>query len=370
MGKEWDRGVPGMEFWTEALRVAKPGAHLLAFGGTRTHHLLICAIEDAGWEIRDCLMWLYGQGFPKSLDISKSLDKQAGVWRGKAGAVTVSEQPAKGTEYERTAKVDPVTAAAAAWQGWGTALKPAWEPIIMARKPLEGTVVANVQKWGTGGINVDGCRQACGTEHMRGTVKYSDGGALAGMRNSGKHNFKATDSQLGRWPANVCLDEEAAAMLDEQAGERGGGFGTRGSQGSAVCLFGDSGGPSRFFYTAKASRSEREAGCHTLPSKTGAEATDREPDTAGLESPRAGAGRTAGHVRNYHPTVKPLALMRWLVRLVTPPGGTVLDMFAGSGTTGRAALEEGFKSIMVDISEDYLEIQKARSKEVQLGFPK
>ena len=156
MGKDWDHGIPGVAFWAAALRVAKPGAHLLAFGGTRTFHRLAVAIEDAGWEIRDTVMWVYGSGFPKSHDVSKAIDKGNGIWRGRAGAVTIAEQVAKGTEYERTEKGEPITEAAKRWAGWGTALKPAWEPIIVARKPLEGTVAANVLAHGTGALNKDG----------------------------------------------------------------------------------------------------------------------------------------------------------------------------------------------------------------------
>ena len=288
MGKGWDHAVPGVEFWTEALRVAKPGAHLLAFGGTRTFHRLACAIEDAGWEIRDCLSWLYGSGFPKSHN---------GPWG-------------------------------------GTALKPAWEPIIMARKPLAGTVAATVAAHGTGGLNIDGCRIGTDEDRTRprGSFPHSDDAW-------GNGRLAFTESHpAGRWPANVALDEDAAAMLDEQTGEirtqriekpsdcaETGEWGTlqgrRGARG-----YSDTGGASRFFYCAKASRSEREAG-------------------------------TDG---NGHPTVKPVALMRWLVRLVTPVDGVVLDPFTGSGTTGVAAVQEGRRFIGCEREAEYVEIARRR----------
>ena len=304
MGKGWDHAVPGVEFWTEALRVAKPGTHLLAFGGTRTYHRLACAIEDAGWEIRDCLSWLYGSGFPKSHN---------GPWG-------------------------------------GTALKPAWEPIIMARAPLAGTVAANVAAHGTGGLNIDGCRIAVNPvvdasqlrTMTRSRRETADGWGLSTVQGDTPQVVRAD----GRWPANVALDEDAAAMLDAQTGTVGGGFGVRGGGasgewnptdratargqtirgGGEVVGYGDTGGASRFFYCAKASRSEREAG-------------------------------TDG---NGHPTVKPVALMRWLVRLVTPAGGVVLDPFTGSGTTGVAAVQEGRRFIGCEREAEYVEIARRR----------
>jgi len=300
MGKGWDHAVPGVEFWAEALRVAKPGAHLVAFGGTRTFHRLAVAIEDAGWEIRDCLSWLYGSGFPKSHN---------GPWG-------------------------------------GTALKPAWEPIILARRPLAGTVAANVAQHGTGGLNVDGCRSSGEGLHpvTQGIDKNIYGGGDGLRKERGRYQVPA-----GRWPANVCLDEDAAAMLDEQTGDlspasvyirktddKGNsiyrdGIGNK-KAGQLHHAFGDSGGASRFFYTAKASRSEREAGLDGMP----------------------------GEAANHHPTVKPIALMRWLCRLITPPGGVILDPFTGSGTTGCAAVLEGFRFIGAELSPEYAEIARRR----------
>lgn len=320
MGREWDHGVPGVEFWREALRVAKPGAHLVAFGGTRTFHRLACAIEDAGWEVRDCLSWLYGSGFPKSLDVSKAIDKAAGVerevvgertfrgkaaqdWREKGGDNFNAGAPSSAGCTRTVGITSPATDAARAWQGWGTALKPAWEPIVLARKPLDGTVAANVLAHGTGALNIDATRIASDGEHMRHGIiakQTSVSGddrsdSAAGMYAAGA-SFTPTNHPGGRWPANVALDEEAAAMLGE---------------------------PSRFFYTAKASRSERGDG-------------------------------------NTHPTVKPIALMRWLVRLVTPPGGLVLDPFNGSGSTSVAALAEGMRYVGCEREAEYVEITRRR----------
>jgi hypothetical protein len=358
MSKAWDRtGVAYQpETWREALRVLKPGGHLLAFGGTRTYHRLACAIEDAGFEIRDCLVWMYGSGFPKSLDVSKAIDKAAGAQREVIGtdearlarlrnqldgSVSTGEQWEHGPrDVSITA---PATPEAARWQGWGTALKPAHEPIVLARKPLTGTVAANVQAHGTGALNVDGCRVGLvdGVDDsqlrtMRRSERANDGW---GMNTTGSDEPQVVNP-AGRWPANVALDPEAAAMLDEQSGERPGmsGGGNHredyegGLFGAIDCSHtarGDSGGASRFFYCAKASRAERSVG---LPNGQ----------------------------RSSHPTVKPISLMRWLCRLVTPPGGTVLDPFAGSGTTGCAAVLEGFDFIGCERETEYVAIAEAR----------
>jgi len=411
MGKEWDHGVPGVEFWTEALRVAKPGAHLVAFGGTRTFHRLAVAIEDAGWEVRDCLSWLYGSGFPKSLDVGKAIDKvngetdrlhrftawmrgqgmtTANLWQvllpfakneatAKAMAqhyVSAGQQPAIPTsaiwsvvrplcgdvpewvdqlverhEAEREVVGEkpstalavapgqntdrpqvnlditrPATDAAKQWDGWGTALKPAFEPIVLARKPLVGTVAANVTQYGTGGINVDGCR--IGTDVIR-----TNSPALKPGKSTYVGGYKERPSDgsthTGRWPANVCLDEDAAAMFPE----------------------------SRYFYTAKASRREREAGLDGMPRKTvqSGMGGDLPLDDNGKQRDRFKV--TAANV---HPTVKPIALMRWLCRLVTPPGGLVLDPFNGSGSTGCAAVLEGFRYLGAELDAEYVEIARKR----------
>lgn len=339
MGKGWDKGVPGVEFWEAVLRVAKPGAMLLAFGGTRTYHRLACAIEDAGWELRDCLMWLYGTGFPKSHDVSKAIDKNAGHWRGRAGKIKTGNAAMSGPNYERAPKGDPVTAAATVWNGWGTALKPAWEPIILAMKPIDGTFASNALTHDVAGLNVDAARvPLAGEAPPTGSGKGSKNSKFEQVRRSKGNGGNATPDK-GRWPANVVLDEEAAAMLDEQSGksksraarstkpdpnyknkvyDRGmGGIVSERNQHT------DEGGASRFFYCAKAGKREREG--------------------------------------NDHPTVKPVALMRWLCRLTgTPTGGVVLDPFTGSGSTGVAALTEGREFVGVELDEHYAEIAAKR----------
>jgi site-specific DNA-methyltransferase (adenine-specific) len=369
MGKEWDHGVPGVEFWTEALRVAKPGAHLVAFGGTRTYHRLAVAIEDAGWEVRDCLSWLYGSGFPKSKNVALSIDKGEGH-PNRGRAIPTASRYQNATEEHLTSNpvdtYEPKTDAAKQWDGWGTALKPAWEPIVLARKPLVGTVAANVTQYGTGGINVDGCR--IGTDTV--TINTFDNGAKPFGGAVGEPYTMRT--QVGRWPANVCLDEDAAGMLDAQAGERGAQGKASGPtliEGSTshsrgkfngvadTPFYGDAGGPSRFFYTAKVSRKEREAGLDGMPTKV-----QKLPGKSTGYNPITGEvthGYT-GEARNHHPTVKPIALMRWLCRLVTPPGGLILDPFNGSGSTGCAAVLEGFRYLGCELEAEYVEIARRR----------
>jgi site-specific DNA-methyltransferase (adenine-specific) len=318
MGKAWDDLPPGVEWAEECLRILKPGGHMLAFGGSRTWHRLAAAVEDAGFEIRDSIAWLYGSGFPKSHDMSKAIDKTAGVEREVIGfdpskyrpnyknhRLSVGDQVKHPYDREALANITaPATPEAEQWRGWGTALKPAFEPIVVGRKPLAGTVVANVLAHGTGALNIDGAR-----------------------------------GQGGRWPANVVLDESQAAELDQQAGTRTSGrrsagtYGLMGYMGADAApmpaIDGDSGGASRFFptfrYEAKAPTSER---------------------------PRVDGAA--------HPTVKPLELMRWLVRLITPPGGVVLEPFAGSGTTAEACVLEGFRCIAIERETDYLPLIMSR----------
>ena len=329
MGKAWDHGVPGEPFWREALRVAKPGAHLVAFGGTRTFHRLTCAIEDAGWEIRDCLSWLYGSGFPKSNN---------GPWG-------------------------------------GTALKPAWEPIILARKPLVGTVAKNVAAHGTGALNVDGCR-------IEGTVQAAAGsfGFGAGRLDGYRLGDGRTYTISGRWPANVCLDEDGAKMLDQQTGilsvtgKRSAASRERWTDGVSPMVganatnakrteyANDSGGASRFFYCAKASRKEREAGLEGMPEQMYARSNGAKAAAGRGEEYEAadnGLNRTT-KTTNHHPTVKPIALMRWLCRLVTPKGGLILDPFCGSGSTGCAAVAEGFRFVGIEREAEYVTIAERR----------
>lgn len=367
--QEWCR------LWaSELLRVLKPGGHLLAFGGTRTYHRLACGVEDAGFEIRDCLAWMYGSGFPKSLDVSKAIDKAAGAEREVVGTKTRPDGSQRlnagnwqaGMGYHGngpTAEVAtaPATPAAQKWQGWGTALKPAYEPVILARKPLTGTVAANVQEFGTGALNIDACRVA-GPPSAGGSHSGRDGTREV-VGNYGYDRTKIDRSMAqGRWPANLILDPEAGAMLDAQSGETtSGAAGVKGSSGFTAGYdgdytvpYGDTGGASRFFYCAKASRAERNAGLDGLPKKRGGIKND------------SGRGFSESDpyaeilVANHHPTVKPIDLMRYLVRLVTPPGGTVLDPFTGSGTTGIAANLEGFDFIGIEREAEYREIAEAR----------
>ena len=340
------------EAWaTECLRVLKPGGHLLAFGGTRTWHRLACAVEDAGFEVRDSIAWLYGSGFPKSLDVSKAIDKAAGAEREVVGphpyqALASSSRGASqgathggesgGYNFSDVRNITaPATPDAERWQGWGTALKPAFEPIVVARKPLAGTVAANVLAWGTGALNIDGCR-------VEGEPwKAHSATGLGKVKFFTEGETPVIDKEphtAGRWPANVVLDETQAEALDEQSGDTtryfqaprqgdgksidGSVFGQHAGDGIG---YNDTGGASRYFYVAKADASER---------------------------PRVNG--TA------HPTVKPLDLMRWLVRLVTPPGGTVLEPFAGSGTTVEACIVEGFQCIAIEREADYLPLIRQR----------
>ena len=434
MGKKWDNsGIAySVELWTQCLRVLKPGGHLLSFGGTRTWHRVAVAIEDAGFEVRDSIAWMYGSGFPKSLDVSKAIDKKrddsddstqvaqyllahntfdtlsqfrehlnknilgkthsggsaqqwtttdlsaktlkrcptweqwlkiksllnlddsmdSEVWRlnqrkGQPGEAW-AEREVVGTNpnVERAAKslggqinfgagslntdiTAPATPEAIKWQGWGTALKPAFEPIVVARKPLIGTVAENVLTHGTGGLNIDGSR--IGTSG--GTQGASEGpqGQVFGNGLNGERE-KPIEG-LGRWPANVILDEYSAELLDEQSGA------------------------SRFFYVAKASRLDRNEGLEELPTKqVGIYAQD--------EWSRQKMGKTPDASRdglaNIHPTVKPTDLMRYLIKLVTPPGGVVLDPFTGSGSTGKAAILEGFRFIGCELTQDYIPIIQGR----------
>ena len=411
MGKRWDYDVPSVDVWTECLRVLKPGGHLLAFAGTRTQHRMAVRIEDAGFEIRDMIAWVYGSGFPKSLDVSKAIDKMDAAqeqqarryrfteWVRSTGITskqideatqtnmgghytTAASQPAIMTRehleacrhllgdipewVEREADIRSVesknfaerevvgqhqtdmgglggerlgqkggditiaaTPEAKQWEGWGTALKPALEPITVARKPLIGTVAENVLQYGTGAINVDGGR--VGTEQVFTTAHKTLGD---GIKYGKSKPFPASEMRTGRWPANFIHDgsEEATDLLGDSA---------------------------RFFYCAKASKADRDEGCEKLQERSAGECVDRVEGSAGMESPRAGAGRTSGS-RNHHPTVKPTDLMRYLCRLVTPPSGIVLDPFMGSGSTGKAAMLEGFAFVGIEREAEYIDIAKAR----------
>jgi DNA modification methylase len=416
MGKSWDSFVPPPAIWDECLRVLKPGGHLLAFAGTRTYDLMGISIRMAGFEIRDSIGWLYGSGFPKSLNVSKAVDdyqnkhesllpdeerfcswmkehsglteQQSKQLLGSARFITgqieivntaTKEKPRMGRRamvptsaawekikpnlantppdwVEELVKNPPQpgithpgqwnagkgqgTTGNNEWQGWGTALKPALEPIVVARKPLIGTVAENVLTHGTGGLNIDASRIGGNKPSVpqpslgvRERVTY-------GFGTGEGRNGEMSDNSQGRWPANLILDEYTAELLDEQSDA------------------------SRFFYVAKASKRDRNEGLEDLQETTAADMVEREPDSAGMNSPRAGAGRTSG-AKNFHPTVKPTELMRYLVKLITPSGGTVLDPFTGSGSTGKAAILEGFDFIGIELTEDYWPIIEGRLKHAE-----
>jgi len=406
MGKNWDHGVPGVQFWIEALRVAKPGAHLFAFGGTRTFHRLAVAIEDAGWEIRDTIMWVYGSGFPKSHDVSKAIDKIAVVecpacngtgkntelesweeWIKKTQdyggtrkewerllELSIVECPAcNGTGKVRGAEREVVgvagksgstrnsmagdfaggeymssvaaTPEAKQWEGWGTALKPAFEPIIVARKPLTGTVAENVLQWGTGGINIDRCRVPLNSEVLTMTRPAANPNTdtKAPQTNRSDKPFEYRNDQ-GRWPANLIHDgsEEVVGLFPYQKSgkvkphvikrDKTVVDFKRGLTQKTGHFLSSEGSAARFFYCAKASKSERGEG-------------------------------------NTHPTVKPLALMKYLITLGLPPGGTVLDPFCGSGTTALACKELGRNYICIEKELEYYQIACNRLDQPIEYFP-
>jgi len=382
--------VPGAAFWTEALRVAKPGAHMLAFGGTRTFHRLACAIEDAGWEIRDTVMWVYGSGFPKSLDVSKAIDKAAGAERevvglyvrpgdGKPYGEHHPEQPQGAGSSMPSGVRQPIITAPATpdaerWQGWGTALKPAFEPIIVARKPLQGTVAANVLAWGTGAINVDGCRIGTGDGRVT--------GGLARRPSAFQGGLQSSRPSAGRWPSNLIHDgsEEVLALMPNvkagvavrrnvghsPSGNINYATGSRDSEMREDVTYADSGSAARFFYCAKASKADRDEGLDGMEERPSAGAVGMQRVTArnwGDDSETVYERKTVA--RNHHPTVKPTALMRYLCRLVTPPGGVVLDPFMGSGSTGKAAVMEGFDFMGIEVEPEYYALAEARIAHAQ-----
>ena len=372
MGKKWDYDVPDEAVWQECLRVLKPGGHLLCFAGTRTQHRMAVRIEDAGFEIRDMIAWVYGSGFPKSLDVSKAIDKAAGAERevvGSGGTSGCARQSMAGGFVGAWDITAPATPEAQQWDGWGTALKPALETITVARKPLIGTVAENVLQYGTGAINVDGCRVGT-TKNVPASPKKV-GASKHTVSMPGNTGSSGWDADTGRFPANFIHDgsEEVVGLFPvtkpSKATQRGSVKIFEQGEGqwigeSTQRGHDDSGGSAaRFFYCAKASKADRDEGCEKLQERSAGECVDRVEGSAGMESPRAGAGRTSGS-RNHHPTVKPTDLMRYLCRLVTPPGGIVLDPFMGSGSTGKAAMLEGFNFIGIEREPEYMEIAKAR----------
>jgi DNA modification methylase len=396
MGKKWDSsGIAySVELWRECLRVLKPGGHLLSFGGTRTWHRVAVGIEDAGFEVRDSIAWMYGSGFPKSLDVSKAIDKAAGAER-EVLTKTVSDLFGEREEEKSQRRMSeahggivgnhaserieivrketaPATPEAQQWEGWGTALKPAFEPIVVARKPLIGTVAENVLTHGTGALNIDGSRIQA-QDAPEGRSRH--GGGIVGNATSFELPDSESSSPAGRWPANVILDEYSAELLNEQSGvsvsnqsnkglmrhfssgETGKEVaGTEGIRGHS-----DRGGASRFFYVAKASKRDRNEGLEDLDPQRHSDRQNAE--GVGGDNPR---NRTNEAKQNFHPTVKPTDLMRYLVKLVTPPGGTVLDPFTGSGSTGKAAILEGFRFIGCELTEDYIPIIEGRLKHAEL----
>lgn len=336
MGKKWDYDVPEQDIWEECLRVLKPGGHLLAFAGTRTQHRMAVRIEDAGFEIRDMIAWVYGSGFPKSHNL-------------------------KGE-----------------WKGWGTAMKPALEPITVARKPFKGTVAANVLAHGTGALNIDGCR--VGTDGSR-TNSSQPRAERNGFVKGFVDGTETVIRDQGRWPANLIHDgsDIVVSAFPDAKGQQGDLKETgkaRPSQG----IYGDMAPPkahnarqeeeksaARFFYCAKTSRKDRNEGLDGFEGKTPSDKTGRKEGSVGLVGDHDNKGQTAnpfanggGISQNNHPTVKPTDLMAYLCRLVTPPGGVVLDPFMGSGSTGKAAMREGFRFIGIEMDESYLKIAEAR----------
>jgi DNA modification methylase len=318
-GKKWDYDVPSIEIFKECLRVLVPGGHILAFSCTRTQHRMAVRIEDAGFEIRNIIAWIYGSGMPKALDVAKAIDKREGIWRGRAGAVVSQSASLSGPTYEATPKGEPVTEKAKEWDGWHSCLKPAMDPITVARKPMRSTLVENVLEHGTGAMNVDACRVQTGEQFKPMAMKETiDGDKMTyGERPWHKDPEKVAEriervnesiektNRLGRWPANIIRtdEEEVHDVLK---------------------------GAARFFYCAKIGAKDRANG-------------------------------------NTHPTVKPVELMRYLVRLVTPPDGTVLDPFMGSGSTGVAALAEKMRFVGVEMTPEYFSIAEKRIKE-EMGW--
>lgn len=396
MGKKWDSsGIAySVELWTECLRVPKPGGHLLSFGGTRTYHRMVVGIEDAGFEVRDMISWISNKTFPKSLDVSKAIDKAAGAEREVVTSYSAAKQKGslawsgtdrsngQGSGFGETAHVSiPKTPEAQQWEGWGTGLKPTVEPIVMARKPLIGTVAHNVLTHGTGALNIDGSRIGTTVEAWPKTRAYgSKSNVSMTTCETPQYAQETGPAPQGRWPANIILDEHTAGLLDEQSGQVKGGtwnntggarhfnndgkptdYETKGSDKSI-------GGASRFFYVAKASKRDRNEGLEGLEDKANSKFAQ---DKWSLEN--MSFGNTAP-AKNFHSTVKPTALMEYLVKLVTPPNGTVLDPFTGSGSTGKAAILNGFNFIGIEMTEDYLPIITRRLEHAQatveshLGF--
>jgi site-specific DNA-methyltransferase (adenine-specific) len=376
MGKSWDAsGIAfNIEVWREALRVIKPGGHLIAFSGSRTYHRMAVAIEDAGFQIRDQIMWVYGSGFPKSHNIEKAINKVDGVEFLEKPASGVGFMNAEGaggynTTINQLEQVGESTERAAQWQGWGTALKPAHEPMVLARKPLEGTVANNVLNFGVGGLNIDGSRVGSegGTKLVEGDfVPVPEEEKVYGLGHK-NYAFGKPVEGLGRFPANFIHDgsDEVVGLFPDTGSAKAARSGPRGGKvlhdgGWDKSLEGfwpaDTGGSAaRFFYCAKASKRDRNEGLDGFEAKR--DHDGRADGGVGGDNPR---NRTNNAKLNHHPTVKPVTLMQYLVRLVTPPNGIVLDPFMGSGSTGKACAYEGFDFIGIDQSAEYVAIAQAR----------
>jgi DNA modification methylase len=367
MGKKWDAtGVAfNVDVWREAYRVLKPGGHLLAFSGSRTYHRMAVAIEDAGFEIRDQIMWVYGSGFPKSMAIDKQLDKHLGVEREVVGRNPNSRENStkdntlfeSGTVGKTDYITKPSSEEAKKWEGWGTALKPAHEPIVLARKPLEGTVVNNILTYGVGGINIDDSRVP-GEE-----IPINKLEMWSGFGEKVKPEYEQEMNNKGRFPANLIHDgsEEVTELFPRAKGgaypaKRGKAVATTFASGQETeggfRAMGDDGSAARFFYCAKANKRDRNDGLEGFEVK--------RPDTRTKTGMGTFDEKGVAAQSNHHPTVKPIALMQYLVRLVTPPTGIVLDPFMGSGSTGKACMYEGFSFIGIDQSEEYVKISQAR----------
>lgn len=376
MGRRWDHGVPSAEVWAEVLRVLKPGASLMAFGGTRTYHRLACNIEDAGFEIRDCALWLYGSGFPKAHNVSKAIDRAAGAERGKIGErVRLGDKKSYKSDGDlmfvgnKTGAITaPATEAARKFDGYKSALKPAYEPIVWAMKPLDGTYAENALTHGVAGLNVDAGRIDGEPIECSRSVSFGDTGAAYGGGN-GKYTRVTNDA--GRYPANLTLDPAAAAMLDAQTGELTSGsgplkrsadkfrhtYGEFAGQREEAGLYGDTGGASRFFYTAKASRAEREAGLLDFVTETVNDGRDTP-----IDNPYQ---RGETERRNTHPTVKPVDLCRYFSAMLLPPERDtprrVLTPFSGVGSEMIGAMLAGWdECVGIEQNADYIAIAKAR----------
>ena len=395
MGKSWDAFVPQPILWRECLRVLKPGGHLLSFAGTRTYDLVVLGLRLAGFEIRDQLAWVYGSGMPKALDVSKAIDKEFGLKRKVIGSkvglpgYSLSEDKGRGVYNSggRSSEIEcnitsPASKEAKQWDGWKSSLKPAQEPIVMARKPLEGTIAQNVLKWHTGALNIDDCRVPIETGDTKqataGNRTIDENGNGWGISQSGSSYLKGTGAiftDVGRFPSNFIHDgsDEVLELFPDSNGAGKSlpqvkitGYGDKNTgTGKADYIGGDripfdagSGSAARFFYSAKTSKADRDSGLDEFEKKKSNRLASSQGGGGGWSKdseknpnlPRA----------NNHPTVKPTSLMSWLVTLVTPPDGIVLDPFNGSGSTGKAAMINGFKYIGIDLSQDYIDISKRR----------